>query len=150
MKRDVLLAFVLLLVGFFTYFQLHVRPTLGLKSNQGPVLFDHSIQEPDDLQETQIALIQNEAMTSEAETQQALLAQTFSEKDFVESLSKIQKKLDDMDFDFNEMGKELRKKLKASKDGKLTQEEMLALLPEEVAGDFEELMQIVSESSTEQ
>ena len=150
MKRDVLLACVLLLVGFFTYFQLHVKPTLGLKPNQDPVLFDHSIQAQDDQLEPQLALLQKEAGTSETATQQELLTQTFKQKDFVERLSEIQRKLDDMGFDFKEMGQELRQKLKASKDGKLTQKEMRALFPLEVAGDLEELMQIISEAGTKQ
>ena len=150
MRRDVLLAFVLLLVGFFTYFQLHVKPTLGLKTNQNPVLINHSIQGQYDQLEPQLALLQKEAGTSEAATQQELLTQTFKQKDFVERLSEIQRKLDDMDFDFEAMGQELRKKLKASKDGKITPEEMRSLLPQEVAGDFEELMQIISEARTKQ
>ncbi len=64
------------------------------------------------------------------------------EKDYRKNLEQIREKLVAMDFDFKEMTKKLHKKLKESKTGKLTKEEMLELLPENIAKEFEEAMDI--------
>jgi hypothetical protein len=57
-------------------------------------------------------------------------------------MEQIKKKLIEIDFDFRKMTAKLHKKLKNSKSGKLTKEEMLELLPENIAKEFEEAMKI--------
>ncbi len=65
------------------------------------------------------------------------------EKDYRKKLEKIKEKLIAMDFDFKKMTLKLHKKLKTSKNGKLSKEEMLKLLPENIAKEFEEAMEMI-------
>ena len=61
-----------------------------------------------------------------------------------EKILDLRRKMIDQGFDSKKMSAELRRKLHASPNGKLSKEEILELLPEDLAVDFEEMVNIVN------
>lgn len=59
-----------------------------------------------------------------------------------EKLFEIRRKMIDTGFDAKQMSEELAQKLKNAPNGKLSREEFLSLLPDEIAIDFEEMMHL--------
>ena len=62
-------------------------------------------------------------------------------------LADIRTYLGKQKFDYTAMKKKLRMKLKASENGKLSEEDILSLLPQEIAGDFKEMMDLLMQVS---
>lgn len=58
-------------------------------------------------------------------------------------LADIRTYLEQQKFDYVAMKKKLRMQLKASENGKLSEEDILSLLPQEIAGDFKEMMDLL-------
>ena len=60
-------------------------------------------------------------------------------EDSMEKIFELRRKMIDRNFDSKKMSAELKKKIKSSPNGKMSKEEILSLLPEDLASDFEEM-----------
>lgn len=65
-------------------------------------------------------------------------------KEYQKRYLEIKKKLKNMDFDYRAMSQELQQRLKESEDGKLSREEILELFPPEIAVEYGEMLDLLS------